>query len=366
MDRRTILKGISMIPMSYVVSEKSTASSLSHNESVLFFERSGIYIEPNIGIDISKHLQTAIDDTSGKVIFLGSGEYIIENPVYIKNDSSIIGCGFQTKIISRVPDNQGTFITRKDQWPFRARINNIHLIGNNKNNYGILSGDTTISKDSNAPFMMLENVLVSNFKVGIYLEGYGHHLTLCYATNCIEGYKIYHPEQVIMLNCWAEYCNYGLTVNNPDINKSMNYGHMFKVIGGAYQRNQIGIRLWKTFDPSIDTYSEGNAINDIVLGENKVVNYDKSVHTAFLKLVTASRPSDCCIRLNATDAASIDFIRASPQKNEKTYIISDGWSKNIIIRYPPTKILSTVPFLFNGDSAKTSLAIPYGSNEARI
>ena len=69
--------------------------------------------------------------------------------------------------------------------------------------------------------------------------------------------------------------------------------------------------------------------------------------------------------MNATDAASIDFIRASQQQNDRTYVISDSWSKNILVRYPPTKITSKKPFLFEGGSARNSIAIPYGTSEIR-
>lgn len=248
------------------------------------------------------------------------------------------------------------FELKTDAWAGEIIFRDIQLLGNGNEttatNNGIYVGDENSSSLINTPFIRFYNCWIEGFDKGIYAEGYGHTLVDTVVRHCKTGISIVHPEQVTCINSWAEYCDVGVELN-PSY-KYSKAGHRFHWIGGAIQRNRIGLRSRNFYDLRVATYCELNTECDIVLGVADGGGYTQAVHGAIIDINSASAISDSNIKLEHAQDVEIQFSYFGSALTVP-HVKSDGYSKYIKVDYDKEKINSSIPFSFVGNSAKTAI-----------
>lgn len=231
------------------------------------------------------------------------------------------------------------------------------IYGTNATGYGIKVGDETdTSYLANAPFIRIQNCTFMGFKKGVYLEGYGHTIQDSRFFHCEIGLEIIHPEQVLCTNCWIEYCDIGLTLNNS---KQL-HGHNFKFIGGSIQRNKKGALLLNTYEILVNTYCELNWYYDISLGDpNDPANYTKGCKNANINISTSGLISE--------EGLGHILIYASTNSHITCYQWTDtydrylcevgGYSKDTVIHCYSEAIKTDSPFNILGDAKNNTIII---------
>ncbi|MEF3306800.1 glycosyl hydrolase family 28-related protein [Paenibacillus sp. GYB003] len=317
--------------------------------------------------DDTQAIQTAIssfNDMPGIVHFPNPGaEYVVTAPLQIGKGLTFAG---ESRIATRIkytgPAGTGLFESRSDDWPFEVVFERLHLIGNgvdgngnvsrNGTNHGIYIGDEASTQLINNPWVRIRDCRLEGFKRAIYLEGYGHSIDDTYIRLCDTGIALVHPEQTSAMNSWVEYCNIGVDIN-PDY-KYNKAGHRLTWIGGAIQRNNIGLIARNFYDLRIQTYCELNVTNDIVLGVADAGGYKKGVFGAIVDMNSASNVTDAHIKLeHAQDIeCQVSFFGTM---SSVPHIKADGYSKYIAITYDAEKIRSSNPWSFSGYSVRSTL-----------
>lgn len=244
------------------------------------------------------------------------------------------------------------------QWPVKTKFSEMRLRGNGTgtlgagaSNSGIkCANDDSAPSFANFPFYCLDRVWLSNFKRAVFLEGYGHHVQESMAESCEIGIDLVHPEQVMVLNTWANYCSIGLRVNGT---ARLPYGHKMHVIGGAYQRCNTAIHIQNFFEPTVDSYFELNG-TDIVLGNPDAVgDYDRGVKGARIDGNFASQVSGSSnIALFASEQTTIHFSANGGLNTVDPHVKADGYCKNVDILWDG--VSSSAPWNISSEASKTT------------
>lgn len=217
----------------------------------------------------------------------------------------------------------------------------IECSGNTQTRNGIDFGYENTDDLLNTPNLYFENVIVKGFKFGIVCEGYGHTFINVNAAQCIEGICLLHPEQTSLFNCWCQYCEIGLSTNNNTYKTSHKYafyGHNLHIIGGSYQRNEIGIKLWNTEEAYISTYFELNNNEDILCGdpedEGNYTKGCKNVKFEYNYTSTGRLTGYYSIRTIATVSA---VINGTTDETTSNYLSANGYCKYFFVYTTPEK-----------------------------
>ena len=234
------------------------------------------------GADATTRFQAAVSaamNEGGATVVFGAGSHLIEaetsfsGPVSVRGYSGTSNSAKTTVIDYRGP--AGSAFLRYDttagtsDWMQRIRYQDFVLRGNATavESYdatvdGIIIATPGTQQYLNVAYVSMHRVFFRSLRTATALDGYGHHIQECMAYACVTGYDLAHPEQAMMLNSWANYCDRGVTVNT----RKKPYGHKFHIIGGAYQRCRVGIEIQNFMEPTIDTYFEHNKDADILFG----------------------------------------------------------------------------------------------------
>lgn len=325
----------------------------------------------------------ATDDTTALHNALASGEKLFippgfnvafDGPLVTHVGDMIVGAGFTASTLT-YNGSAGTWaiehdVDTDDQWPGRVVLADFNLLGDGTGSAG--AGATVngircaddVAGLRNVPFYSVHRVRAQKLLTAFQLEGYGHHFQETHARLCGTGFDLTHPEQAMLLNCWAEYCDIGVSVN---VRKGGTYGHDFKVLGGSYQRNRVGMVLQNLYEPQVDTYFELNTEADVILGSSSdPTDYTKGVKNARIGSVfSGSAPSTANVDAYATTFSKITFNNTSGTAMTAPHVRTNGYCKNIEVEYGESSInTSGTPFDFQGNSALTSWAHPRSGRES--
>lgn len=316
-------------------------------------------VDKNYVIDINA-LNTALANGNGGVLFFNASNFTYSNDLILCPNLIVKGQGQKKTIIKytgtgkamRLPTNttsdiQYNYKDIKFQ-DFTLLGNGLNVFGTGATNDGIYIGDETNTNLYNVPFLRFYNVNIRNFKKGIYLEGYGHTLQDFYIGSCVDGLTIVHPEQVLLLNPWIEYCNVGIA-SNP--NYKLQAGHRLTIIGGGIQRNHIGGIFKYVYQLRLETYCELNDTNDFVIGDE--TTYDKGVHGAIIDINTTNDATNCCIGIYHSIGIKT-HVECNGAVTTVPHVIVDGYSKDITIYSNTESIKSSNPWKINGDATKNN------------
>ena len=225
--------------------------------------------------------------------------------------------------------------------------------GNNANRNGLILGKFSSNELINTPLIRFEDVFIEGFNKGLFIEGYGHTLKDIVIRKCNEGVLLTHPEQVMMLNPWIEYCHCGLILN-PVEKLGRHYGHNMQVLGGAIQRNHVGTQVYNFMDFKYHTYSELNSEYDLILGDkNDVTNYELGVKNVDIKLNTDGNYLNNSICFSNVVYGNIRLCNYSSNRNKNDLYVS-GYSKYLTVNVLSELIGNVV---FDGDCMLTCLLI---------
>jgi hypothetical protein len=229
-------------------------------------------------------------------------------------------------------------------WPGNATLENLHLVGdatstgapNNGTTYGVYSGvalsdGSWATTQGNNPFVRVRNCRIEGFKVGLYLEAYGHTIEDCYIRFCQSAMKIVHPEQVLVSNCFLDYNDDGILSNPADKYVGI-AGHRFTVHATTVQRGTRGITLRNVYEPRISVYSEGNTEYDVKLGDD-AIGYAAGVKAFDLDINTASNTSAGNVLVHHSVGGTVRFAYWGLPRTDNTvpHVLVNGYSKYIDI-----------------------------------
>lgn len=290
--------------------------------------------------------------------------YVVTAPLQIGKGLTFVGASrMATRIKYTGPAGSGLFESRHDDWPFEVIFERLRLIGNgadisgnvagNGTNHGIYVGDEDSTQLINNPWVRIRDCWLEGFKRAIYLEGYGHSIDDTFIRLCGTGITLVHPEQVGAVNSWVEYCDIGVDIN-PDY-KYDKAGHRLTWIGGAIQRNNIGLIARNFYDLRIQTYCELNVTNDIVLGVADAGGYKKGIFGAIVDINSASSVTDAHIKLEHAQDIECQVSFFGTMYPSVPHIKADGYSKYIAITYDAEKIRSSNPWSFSGYSVRSTV-----------
>lgn len=222
----------------------------------------------------------AIPNNVPITIVFGNGTYNFSSSIILYNCFNLKGQGFNTTLKFTSTTDPAIVLPNSatsDSYAFQYRGSYIRdmVISGTPSVDGVVMGFPSIASLINIPLMIFTNILITGFKTGFYAEGYGHTLTAVQVEQCTIGFDLVHPEQVSLINCWANYCTTGLQTN---VTKHL-YGQTFNIIGGAFQRCTNGIILQQIKDIFINTYFEVNEAEDIIIG-GAATNYSLACYNA--------------------------------------------------------------------------------------
>ena len=305
-------------------------------------------------------LQFALDNYN-EITF--EGTFYVEQALQLKHKVNLLGVGAELHTTSSIAIiEMDPTLDSGEQWALRdTYIANINFYGNGTQQYGedatsyglkigIPSDTTTLI---NAPYFVIENCFFKYHLIGVYLEGYGHMIQSCESRNCKYGYYLIHPEQDYVLDSWANYCDTGL-ITNPIKEQ---YGHMFKIEGGSFQRCKVGIHLMNVNDAYVSTYHELNENADMICGDPN----DESDYTMGCKNVTIDSKSSSSssaiglVHMYATVWADIRYVNYSSIAIPLIYVT--GFCKYIKVNLC-NELIRTIapnPVEFLSNSKQTSI-----------
>lgn len=323
--------------------------------------------------DDTTAIQAAINSLpeGGGTVVLPRGTFKVTSPLVYARGVRFLGAGMLATTVDYSGGSSGTYCFQHnmgigDQWPGRVVFEDFTIQGNATGSLGVGATVNGIDcSDSNAgtlvntPFYSLRRVRLLNLATGIQLEGYGHHFEECVVYQCATGYDLTHPEQSMLLNCWADFCGTGVTVNTH----KQQYGHSFHIIGGAYQNCTTGIQLWNLYEPKIETYFQSNTAADVICGDSADTTYAKSVKGLKLDASFASAPSTANIVLYGSVDAQIKFRSRYGSSFSAPHVLANGYTKWLDVAYDSEAVESTNPWSFAGDSVLRAWAHPTGGFE---
>ena len=269
------------------------------------------------------------------VTFLFSaGTYNFSDPLTIYPHHDLIGSNSDTKLVFDDSTTNGCIILPSDITDGSYAYNYNGGAFKNLNVRGVKTRDCFVFGDKittsliNIPILLFENIKISNFKTGLYIEGYGHTLINVQTNGCTIGIDIVHPEQVSLFDCWSLYNDIGLQVN---VSKKGVYGSTFNIIGGAVQRNRVGAVIRECRNVNINTYCEQNTEEDFIFGDKNNTSYNTGVIGVNMNYFFESsnrKDSYYSIYLASTQSVNINAITAVKSR----LVESDGNSKYIYIK----------------------------------
>ena len=154
----------------------------------------------------------AVEHKDVPVTFLFSGaSYNFSESLIIYPHHNLIGSNSDSSLIFDNSTTSGCIIMPNDvsdnsyAYKYNGGVfKNLTLRGVKTRDCFIL-GDKTTTNLINIPILLFENIRISNFKTGLYVEGYGHTLINVQTNGCNIGIDIVHPEQVSLFDCWTLY-----------------------------------------------------------------------------------------------------------------------------------------------------------------
>ena len=225
--------------------------------------------------------------------------------------------------------------------------------GNNAHRNGLMLGKFSSNELINTPLFRFEDVFIEGFNKGLFIEGYGHTFKDIVIRKCNEGVLLTHPEQVMMLNPWIEYCHIGLILN-PVEKLGSHCGHNMQVLGGSIQRNHVGTQVYNFMDFKYHTYSELNSEYDLILGDkNNQSNYDLGVKNVDIILNTDGNYLNNSIYCSNVVYGNIRLCNYSSVRDKNDLYVS-GYSKYLTVNVSSELIGNVV---FNGKSVNSCLLI---------
>ena len=307
----------------------------------------------NTGAENSKNLNAYLYEHRGEALLLkfGAGTYNFTDTIIVFPRHCFMG--YNTNTSSTILDfNVGGLLSPcfkisssafDPVYAYSYKYNsfmNMRIIAN-QNRHGIDLGLENTDDLINTPNLIFENLEVYNCNYGIICEGYGHYFSNVHVNGCNKGIYLLHPEQVILIDCWCQYNDIGLCTNNNDYkasNKYAFYGHNFHVIGGAYQRNRIGMKLWNIEEAEISTYFELNTNEDILTGDpDDRSNYTKGCKNVEFKYNYTSTARDAGFYSIRTYGTVSAYIRGNTDENTSDYLYADGYCKYFDVFITPEK-----------------------------
>ena len=337
------------------------SSQLEHIEKkITSINVSSFKLDTNTWADAYYLALESLNGNDGEIIFSESCE--IDRTLTVRKGLVISGGASRGNAIKFVGSGN-LFELKESQWDKSLTFKNLYIIGDgttteygtNATNNGIYIGDYTVADLINTPFVIIENCKITNFNIGIYLEGYNHNLSKNQIYRNNKGVCVVHPEQTIMLNNFIEYCDIGIEIN--PIHK-IKAGHMCIIEGGAVQRCNKGLVARNFYQLRYRTYSELNKQGDVILGEETDTNYTYAVHGAIIDLFSSSKllqaPS---IQLNASQDIEIHFSSDLSFPTTYSHVVANGYCKYITIYQEKEKVSSTNEnvYDFKGNSIKTAI-----------
>ncbi|MNQ59267.1 hypothetical protein D3C85_734990 [compost metagenome] len=359
---------------SVLASAIDTAGKMLDGQFVNLWEHAGLVTDkPSSDYktwDWAPALQAAFD--TGLPVVVVNGDFTWKTPVTYTNKNALFGYGVGNTVLKyRGPANTFGLVHAftgdgSDQWPGRMRMADFTIQGDGTGNLGVGATVSGIrcSDDNvalvNIPFYNLTRVQFDKLQYGSQLEGYGHLFTDCWAEKCFRGYDFSHPEQAALMNCWANYCDIGVDINDHKLKA----GHVMKIIGGSYQRCRIGIRAKNFYELHVDTYFELNTECDFQGGDiADPTNYTKGLKNLYIKCHSASNPGTANIDLYACNGTFINYDGYGGYNLTVPHVQANGYCKQTVVEYNPEGITSAVPFVFNGNSIGSAIARVRGGPE---
>ena len=337
-------------------------SQLEHTENkITSINISSFKLDTNTWADAYYLALESLKGDDGELIFAESCD--IDRTLTIRKGLAIKGNSSRGVILTFIGTGN-LFECKDNQWDKSITFCDLTMKGNATNNdYGsnatnncIYIGNEDIQELINTPFVFINNCEINNFNIGIYLEGYGHHIEKTHIYRANRGISLVHPEQTTLLNNFVEYCDVGIEINPK--HKSSRAGHMCIISGGAVQRCNIGMWARNFYQLRYQTYSELNKISDIILGEEDSTMYKYGVHGAIIDLFSSTKiMTSPSIQMFDTQDVEIHFSSDLNYPVNTPNIQANGRCKYITVYQEKEKVSSTLEnaYDFQGESIKSSI-----------
>ena len=226
----------------------------------------------------------AVQHSTAPLLFVfGAKSYVFNSTVTVYPEHSYEGCvkaqiNAQSSMVN-VFEIDPAATDSAYAFTFKNWFRNFEIFCNANIN-GIMMSIPSDPALINIHQLLFDNIIIHTSNKAFCVEGYGHVFNRCTVRQANIGFDVTHPEQTTLYDCWTNYAKIGVGGN---VSKSGQYGSSLRIVGGSFQRGEIGIQLQRVRNVEIRAYFEKNTKPDIILGNKSSPNYTDACYNVVIK-----------------------------------------------------------------------------------